>query len=591
MAVKKIIAGVLAVFLMIMSAPHVYADEDEKTSDQLIVVLDCSKSMDSIDPDNHVKQNIMAIAAMLPEDTQVGFVAYQKELISFCPPTADREVLRAAVEVVGYSGYTNAGSGLSKAVSLFTGEAGTSRRILMISDGEIDLPGNQLQVSVDQLNNAAQEAKEKGITIDILALGTELHQGANIYGAAEVAGGKIIESADPAALCQTLFNHFAEQGQTVLGQTYQTLEAAEAQSVQVVYQLPDEVMHQVSLLLVGSSVLPEMTVTCGSTEVQGVGEGSAAIFHIEHPEEAKVTIQFAGEYAGNIAAAFTAEYNLNIKAATVYSQEKKCTEMNVSLVNDEDEQFKMPQGSELTKLQLLINGVVCEEEYTDGRWEVDLQGENKVVLTVELESGYAVYHLEQPLSVSIPLKDRISFTVLYIVLAVLAALCLVIISMHFWKQNKQKQAEERRKQYFPEEPENIEQPLPKKPIVLPGSQQSYHGKLRIYIIRAPGEEDIPPQSIKLLGRDPKEILTLEEILAVCNIDFPLQASKNVLFYPGKEKELILCSYSTATILKNRSLLLEGEKYPLYYHDKITVIFERNDIELEIHYNNIKPSER
>ena len=41
----------------------------------------------------------------------------------------------------------------------------------------------------------------------------------------------------------------------------------------------------------------------------------------------------------------------------------------------------------------------------------------------------------------------------------------------------------------------------------------------------------------------------------------------------------------------RELLIKGHSYHLYYGEKVTFIFDREDTEIEVHYRDLKPDER
>ena len=41
----------------------------------------------------------------------------------------------------------------------------------------------------------------------------------------------------------------------------------------------------------------------------------------------------------------------------------------------------------------------------------------------------------------------------------------------------------------------------------------------------------------------------------------------------------------------RELMLKGRSYHLYFHEKVTFIFDQEDTEIEVHYKDLKPNER
>lgn len=44
-------------------------------------------------------------------------------------------------------------------------------------------------------------------------------------------------------------------------------------------------------------------------------------------------------------------------------------------------------------------------------------------------------------------------------------------------------------------------------------------------------------------------------------------------------------------MRGSEIMKKGMGYPVSYHEKVTVTFEDEMTEMEIHYKNLKPSER
>ena len=77
-------------------------------------------------------------------------------------------------------------------MELFSGGDGTSRNIVMISDGEITMTKKEdTEKSRIKFVDAAQLAKEKGVKVYIIAIGTELQPKMHIFDAAEMTDGAI----------------------------------------------------------------------------------------------------------------------------------------------------------------------------------------------------------------------------------------------------------------------------------------------------------------------------------------------------------------------------------------------------------------
>ena len=77
----------------------------------------------------------------------------------------------------------------------------------------------------------------------------------------------------------------------------------------------------------------------------------------------------------------------------------------------------------------------------------------------------------------------------------------------------------------------------------------------------------------------------------CSLPLSLKGADQIIFKPGKEKNLIVQNKGKASALKGKELLLKGKAYPMYYHEKITFLFEEEGAEIEVHYKDLKPNER
>ncbi|NLL80374.1 MAG: hypothetical protein GX234_11455 [Clostridiales bacterium] len=86
-------------------------------------------------------------------------------------------------------------------------------------------------------------------------------------------------------------------------------------------------------------------------------------------------------------------------------------------------------------------------------------------------------------------------------------------------------------------------------------------------------------------------MNLNQILVSCGIKFGRIGAEDVIFYPGPDRSLIIMDQSEkCTVLRGTEILKKGMGYPVYYNEKITITFEDEMTEMEIHYKNLKPRE-
>ena len=152
-----------------------YAETGQNDGNEVVFLLDASNSMNAQDKNRLAMDAIRQMAYSLPSDYRTGLVAYNTEIQVKSDALGGKEDLENQMEEVAYTGYTNAGEGLAQAMELFSGGDGTSRNIVMISDGEITMKKKEdTEKSRIKFVEAAQLAKEKGVKVYIIAIGTEL---------------------------------------------------------------------------------------------------------------------------------------------------------------------------------------------------------------------------------------------------------------------------------------------------------------------------------------------------------------------------------------------------------------------------------
>lgn len=119
----------------------------------------------------------------------------------------------------------------------------------------------------------------------------------------------------------------------------------------------------------------------------------------------------------------------------------------------------------------------------------------------------------------------------------------------------------------------------------------FSGKIVVYVLKNADEEDIPPTSINLYKREGKEPFSFVWVKDKCRIGAELTDADKIIFSGGQDKTLCVRNKGDATLFNGKNILLRNKKYTLSYDEKLLMIFNDGEVEIEIHYKNIKPSER
>ena len=174
-------------------------------------------------------------------------------------------------------------------------------------------------------------------------------------------------------------------------------------------------------------------------------------------------------------------------------------------------------------------------------------------------------------------EEEPDYTVLWIVIISLCAVALLLSVLYERKKQKKNDGETGSIIIEPSEP----------PVV---PKYDFSGQLAVYLLKGEREDDIPPCSIKLFGKSRKSI-SFDWLKDRCGIDYKLSDADKIRFTGGKDHTLCFKNNGYATIVKGNQILKRERKYSLCYGEKILLIFNNGGTEIELHYKNMKPSER
>jgi Ca-activated chloride channel family protein len=180
----------------------------------IMLAIDVSGSMAATDVDPYrlraAQDAALTFVEKVPRQYQVGLVSFSGQANLLVSPTTDREAMRRAIETLAPDGATAVGSAIEAALEAIrsvqpgTDDSGRleSARIVVLSDGATT-------VGV-QPSEAAQHAKEAGVPVYTVALGTDdgvLSNGqpvppdpAGLQEIADITGGRAYQSDDAASV-------------------------------------------------------------------------------------------------------------------------------------------------------------------------------------------------------------------------------------------------------------------------------------------------------------------------------------------------------------------------------------------------------
>ena len=304
---RKKSSSFLILAIAVFMTGHIKTYAQEILPDQtkeVVIVVDCSQSMQDADEQYKTSEFIGELAAVLPCNYQIGMVAFQDGINLSLPVGSSYDEISEAISQITYKGYGNAGAGLQKAVDLFDNEQ-DDKQIIMISDGEIVMKTEEAtQEAADLFEKSSEKAKERGIVINVLALGNLLEEGETVYPAAEMTNGMLYKLEDGDAL-ENFADDYVLEEMKVAARPVGKIDGA---SGELQIKLPDCLMKKARIILTGRQQNENLTVNCEADKINILKGNCYTVLELENPVSDEITIHMSSEEVMDVEAYVMAEY-------------------------------------------------------------------------------------------------------------------------------------------------------------------------------------------------------------------------------------------------------------------------------------------
>lgn len=543
---------------------------------EVVFLLDASNSMNTTDPEGLAMDCIEQMICSLPSNYAAGFISYDSQLKVVKALSDDRGGLKEAVRSVNYTGYTNAGAGLEKALQLFSKDAAMGKAVVLLSDGEINLPDEgATKQSLERFNRARQEAANRGIRIYTIAIGDKRSAPpSNIYGADGAQGQeKIYETATPTKLADIAKTIVYED----FGVQKNSVSTGEIQSGSLKVQIPiahTAYVSRAKILVTADRPLENVSASYNAENGEiNIGKRFALV-DITHPQINEMELQLGSSNGNSIRADLILEIKAAIEAEATRpdgsaGDTQKFVDIHLTPIGTEDESqhFLDDPYFEGKSVRVTADGEEILAKVNKGKINFSLSAETTRSVEIKV-------HFED-LGVNVIAPERIFVQVnrpegygKYLMMIISAIIAIGLLLWYKYRRPK----------------------LPTLP-PLAVSRYDYAGKLQIYISKSPDDSDIAPQIYNLSRRFSKEEINLGTILEQCNIKLDFQGAYKIWFSPGASKALVITNKSDCTILKSRDLLIKDHSCLLYFDERLHITFEDESSEVILYYKTIKPGDK
>ena len=532
---------------------------------EIICLLDTSVSMKDNDPNRLAPDCVSIILDIALSEDEVGFVSYNDNVQCVEPLGSDRNEILNSINSVTYEGYTNAGAGLEKAISLFSNEENKERYVLFITDGEIMLPNDADTLnSISLYEKTLQEATNKNIKIITVAIGGKQNApDVNVYGSDKQ---KIYESNTANDLLQIIRQILYDD----LGFQKISVSTGIIQNNSIDIDLPinANLLRNVKVLITSNGLLNNVAINYNAKDRILYKGKQYALLELINPQNNKLALNMDFNSSNYINVDLLIEMVANIKTNIELSS-KDTAAVKIIPVSKDDETLYLLRDPYFENKNIRIdiqgNSILSKVENGEICFTMPVTEEQNDNIEANVHYEDLGINMKAP-KVLLQMPQRNNY-IFYIVSIIVGIFFIVVILL--WNKKSRRPVDD----------------------IKTISPYEYAGKLKIYITKLKEDIDIAPMEYNLYRRFSREEISLAEILHQCGIELKLEGADKIIFSPGAQKALVLANNSDCTILKNRELLIKNYNTMIYYNERFYITFEDEFSEAILEYRSIKPSER
>lgn len=400
-----------------------YAEEivPEKEQLEIIFVIDSSGSMKTNDPSKIGLDMVQAfIDTMQTQGIRIGYVAYNNEILSYSAPetieTAEkRNKLKDQISSITYSRDTDIGLGVSRACELFSDEENTRRMMVLISDGETDLPAGSLRTveqSNQELEYCISQCRDENIPIYTIAFGQYDGNITLLEKTAKETQAESYSAKNPEDLMEILYGIFQNNLFCRIQQFSNGTYAGGSQQITCV--LDSVYVDEIDILLISSGAVGETMVQYGDKNLPLTNLSHYAVGKIENNQNSmaqkELTIHTATNQGQNLQVyvisyrGFMPVMNIETTAARNQRLDYNICFQNAAGENITDDDFYRLFTWELlcTDSKARRDVVITKEEIHNGILRGNIQFAHSGIYSLEgtLSDGYGSYRYPFQVEVS-----------------------------------------------------------------------------------------------------------------------------------------------------------------------------------------------
>ena len=605
---SRLYSFILACFMLMtcVQTQAAAANLPPGTSKAVVFLLDASNSMNSNDRERLAKDSIAQLIYSLPSNYYVGFAAYNTSVVSSIgmQDSNAREPVMEAVDAVSYTGYTNAGAGLTTGMELLDTVDAAEKTVVILSDGEIIMNSNDATAeSSNQFQTAVEAARAEGVRIHVIGLGEDMADDDNtIFSAATQTNGVNYHAPQSTDIQNVIDSILLDQ----LGvkKTRAAIIDTDGGTEDITVTIPSANTSRTRILLTSGSPIQNLKADFSAVNGWQYSGSRYTLLELDHPTDTTVHITFQGRAGGQVKVDVISEYVLAARLTASYTDSEpelpeaedlhRAADVSAAFYDAGDTDRQMLTDPVFQGLSVpttagtdtvscyLKDGVIAFHCTVTADTKLPVQFDfTKLDTNLILEQPVTV-ELEGPPAVEKPPLEDYRPQIIVGSLILLALISLLIIWLVSWRKKA--------KVVVPPAAAVSATTAAPTSQTEETSRYGYVGRLNIYITNTLSGHDFPPLTYNLFRIPGGKKLSLQEILDSCEVDEPFEGADKIFFQPGAGHCLLLTNNSDCTLMQNREILMKGHSYQIGLNSKVDITFEDERSEIALQYRDVKPSD-
>lgn len=515
-----------------------------------------------------------------------------------------REPVMEAVDAVSYTGYTNAGAGLTTGMELLDTVDAAEKTVVILSDGEIIMNSNDATAeSSNQFQTAVEAARAEGVRIHVIGLGEDMADDDNtIFSAATQTDGVNYHAPQSTDIQSVIDSILLEQ----LGvkKTRAAIIDTDGGTEDITVTIPSANTSRTRILLTSGSPIQNLKADFSAVNGWQYSGSRYTLLELDHPTDTTVHITFQGRAGGQVKVDVISEYVLAARLTASYTDSEpelpeaeylhRAADVSAAFYDAGDTDRQMLTDPVFQGLSVpttagtdtvscyLKDGVIAFHCNVTADTKLPVQFDfTKLDTNLILEQPVTV-ELEGPPAVEKPPLEDYRPQIIVGSLILLALISLLIIWLVSWRKKA--------KVVVPPTAAVSATTAAPTSQTEETSRYGYVGRLNIYITNTLSGHDFPPLTYNLFRIPGGKKLSLQEILDSCEVDEPFEGADKIFFQPGAGHCLLLTNNSDCTLMQNREILMKGHSYQIGLNSKVDITFEDERSEIALQYRDVKPSD-